>query len=165
MRLATLHDVRAIMSLIDQARVVLATHNSGQWQGKEPSLETIINDINHRHYWVIEEHGQIIAGAALLPLDEDYHTLKEGSWINQEPYRVIHRLVVDVNIHRQGVGQRLLKELERITLEHYVYNIKVDTHRKNIPMINLLKKSGYIRCGVVNLKGNLLREAFQKVMR
>jgi ribosomal protein S18 acetylase RimI-like enzyme len=164
-RLATMHDVLKIMSMIDQARVILASHQSGQWQGEEPSLATLLNDIKQSQYWVLELQDTVVAGASLASMDVDYQTLKEGTWLNHEPYRVIHRMVVDASIHRQGIGKMLLDNLENLTRQQNIYSIKIDTHARNIPMIGLLKKAGYVRCGIVILKGHLIREAFQKILR
>jgi GNAT superfamily N-acetyltransferase len=164
-RLATMNDVFHIMKMIDQSRTILASHESGQWQGKEPSQETIETDIKQSSYWVLEDNKGVIAGASLLPFDVDYQTMVEGTWLNTEPYRVIHRMVVDASYHRQGIGMTLLANLEHLTRQQGVYNIKVDTHMNNVPMIRLLNKACYVRCGVVILKGNFIREAFQKILR
>jgi GNAT superfamily N-acetyltransferase len=165
LRKALMEDANAIMKMIEQARLLLALHHSGQWQGKEPSMETILNDIKLQQYWVLEENLSICAGAALLPWDEDYQVLHEGQWLNEEPYRVLHRFVVASTKLRQGLGKQLIQQLEQVTMSQGVYNIKVDTHVRNVPMVRLLNQLGYIRCGVVILKGHLIREAFQKRLR
>ncbi|HNZ83431.1 MAG TPA: GNAT family N-acetyltransferase, partial [Sedimentibacter sp.] len=41
-------------------------------------------------------------------------------------------------------------------------NLKIDTHRDNIPMQNLLNKNGFIRCGIIYLENGDERIAYQK---
>ena len=54
-----MHDVLKIMSMIDQARVILASHQSGQWQGEEPSLATLVNDIKQSQLDAFPEMEQV----------------------------------------------------------------------------------------------------------
>ncbi len=42
-------------------------------------------------------------------------------------------------------------------------NIRIDTHKNNIPMQNLLRKNGYTRCGIIYLENGDERIAYQKV--
>ena len=50
-----------------------------------------------------------------------------------------------------------LKELK-------IKSLKVDTHRGNIGMQNLLKKIGYSYCGVITLESGDERLAFEKIL-
>jgi RimJ/RimL family protein N-acetyltransferase len=44
-------------------------------------------------------------------------------------------------------------------------NVRIDTHKDNVPMRNLLKKMGFTHCGVIRLldKDESPREAYMKV--
>jgi RimJ/RimL family protein N-acetyltransferase len=42
-------------------------------------------------------------------------------------------------------------------------NIRIDTHRNNIPMIKVLGKNGYVQCGIIYLENGDERIAFQKI--
>jgi hypothetical protein len=44
-------------------------------------------------------------------------------------------------------------------------NIRIDTHRDNVPMLSLLDKSGFERCGIIYLKNGDERIAFQKIKK
>ena len=79
----------------------------------------------------------------------------KGKWLDDEPYGVIHTMASGGA--RSGAGQFILDWcLDKKE------NIRLDTHKDNSPMRNLLAKNGYQYCGVVTLEGRGERLAFQK---
>jgi len=164
LRLATLNDLDDIMVFINEAKVFMASQNSGQWQDQHPRRETIKTDIENSHYYVIEIDGHAIAGMGLLPYDPDYETLLEGHWISQGPYMVIHRMAVSTRYHGRGLAALLLQQAELIAKQHRAISIRLDTHQRNTPMVGLLKKKGYIHIGAVLLHNFKRRVAFEKII-
>ncbi|MGP1523883.1 MAG: N-acetyltransferase, partial [Treponema sp.] len=78
-----------------------------------------------------------------------------GSWLNDEPYGLIHRLAVGVP--KCGIAAFCLQWCFAAFA-----NIRIDTHRDNTPMRNLLEKSGFIYCGTIFLADGSERLAYQK---
>ena len=157
-------DLSSLMRMIDAAKKIMKHHQSGQWQGTEPSVQTIINDVNKKQYYGLYIDEELVGGCALLEYEDDYHPLVSGAWLNNSPYKVIHRFVIDASKHRQGLGYFLLQEVEKIVQKEGIYNIRVDTHERNQPMHQLLIKAGYIPCGEALLKQAGLRVVYHKVI-
>jgi RimJ/RimL family protein N-acetyltransferase len=94
--------------------------------------------------------------------EPSYETIYDGKWLNNEPYAVLHRMAVSESYRNQGVAQFILNELEIMSLEKNLLNIRVDTHVENLPMRKLLTKNGYLYCGTIDLANGNKRIAFQK---
>lgn len=163
LNIATVKNITWIMQAIDLCRPILAGQQSDQWQGKEPSLKTIQNDVKHKQFYLLEDGNQVIGGAALLSKDEAYDHLISGSWINQDPYIVIHRFFLHPTFHGQKLGKVLLTCIEDLVWARGIQNIRLDTHERNIPMRGLLKSLKYVEVGRVNLPQAGERLVYHKV--
>ncbi|MDR2775994.1 MAG: GNAT family N-acetyltransferase, partial [Tannerella sp.] len=87
--------------------------------------------------------------------DTTYAVIHDGQWLNDEPYGVIHRLAGKKN--SRGIADACLQWcFERCN------NIRVDTHHDNIVMQNILRKHGFIRCGIIYVGNGTPRIAFQR---
>jgi GNAT superfamily N-acetyltransferase len=113
---------------------------------------------------VYQRGEDVCGGFALMSIDPDYPGIFDGRWLNERPYVVIHRFVVSPKVHRQGIGQKMLAWIEDYARKINIRDIRLDTHEKNVPMIGLLQKLGYRRCGKVLLQRTLLREAYHKAL-
>lgn len=82
--------------------------------------------------------------------------IEDGAWINEEPYGVVHRIASARTV--RGAATFCVNWAFRQT-----GNIRIDTHRDNIPMQNMLKKNGFRYCGTVYLENGEPRIAFQKI--
>lgn len=154
-----------IQQMYEKAKILLRFHQSGQWQNHEPSLNTIQKDIDQGQFYGLYQDDQLVGTCALLHEDSSYKTLLKGSWLNDDPYIVIHRFVIDESYHRLGYGLRFLSLIEKISLEKGIFNIRVDTHVRNKPMTNLLLKCRYIKCGEAYIEGAGARIVYHKDMR
>jgi len=153
-----------ILLQIDGCRQQMAAHQSGQWQGKEPSLATIEEDIFHQRYYVLFEDNQPCGGAALMNHEPGYDHLLEGQWLNQDPYMVIHRLFIAPLFQGRHLGKILLVQLELQVQEFHIHNIRVDTHALNQPMRGLLNRQHYQEVGKAWLPQAGERLVYHKVL-
>jgi RimJ/RimL family protein N-acetyltransferase len=154
-----------IYQMYEKAKILLSFHQSGQWQNHEPSLRTIQKDIELEQFFGLYQDDQLIGTCALLQEDSSYKTLLKGTWLNDEPYIVIHRFVIDETYHRLGYGSQFLSLIEKMSLEKGIFNIRVDTHVRNTPMTKLLLKHRYIECGEAYIEGAGERIVYHKEMR
>ncbi len=140
------------------AECMRRTGNAGQWVNGYPSRELILEDIKKGYSYVCTGEGDEILGTfSFMPSPEPtYHTIYKGSWLNEEPYGVIHRLA--------GSGKG--KGVAACCLDWcfgQCGNVRVDTHRDNQVMQHILRKHGYICCGIIHVRNGSERLAFQKV--
>ena len=150
-------DLPAIRQIYATARHFMAANgNPDQWGDAYPSEEIIQNDLVQGHLYVCEA-DQEIAGVFcyFVGIEPDYLEIYEGSWCNDASYGVVHRLASDGK--RKGIASHCLE---------YAFsqcdNLRIDTHRNNYPMQQLLSKNGFNRCCIVHCSHGGDRIAYQK---
>ncbi|MDY6301891.1 MAG: N-acetyltransferase [Bacteroidales bacterium] len=156
-RKAAMNDVPVIMRLIDEARVIMRScGNVNQWIDGYPSEETIQNDINNGHCYLLEEEdGQIVASFAFIPGPEPtYKEIFEGRWLDDEPYYVVHRLASTASSH--GVFNDVMDYCMGVA-----GNLRIDTHRDNVIMRHVIERYGFTYCGIIYLLSGDERLAYQ----
>lgn len=156
-RKADFADLPRMMEVYADAREYMRNHgNAAQWAGGYPSEEQIRQDIAAGESWLCVEDGQVLGVFCFfIHNDPTYDVIYEGSWLNDEPYGVIHRIAVAA--HRRGVASFCYEfALSRCQ------NLRIDTHRDNVPMQRSLEKNGFTRCGIIHLQNGDPRIAFHK---
>lgn len=157
-RPATTYDLSAIMDILDQARSIMReTGNHTQWTNGYPSTDVILGDIAAGYGFICESEGRPVGYFCLMVGDDpDPHYRNiEGQWLDDAPYGVIHRLA----------SARMVKGVARAAFSFAfsrIGNIRVDTHRDNLPMQRFLEKEGFAYCGTIYVSDGTPRDAFQK---
>ena len=156
-RRAKAADYDDVMDVYARARVFMAANgNPTQWGDSSPDAHVVMSDMEKNGYVVVEDN-QII-GAFYFEEDayEPVYDSIDGAWPDDAPYAVIHRCAVRNS--SKGIGQFILDWC----FGRYG-NIRIDTHRNNVPMKNLLNKNGFEYCGKVQYnKDDGERVAYQK---
>ena len=155
---ANLSQLPGIMEVYERARVFMAqTGNPDQWGMAYPPKEMIRQDILDGKCYV-NLRGETIAAVFYFAneIDPTYGYI-EGSWCNDEPYGVIHRIAVGES------GKGVAAECFRFAFDR-CENLRIDTHENNIPMQRCLAKHGFQRCGIIYLENGDPRIAYQKVI-
>ena len=157
-RPAVTEDLSALEALYANARVYMrAQGNRTQWGESYPlsaQMEDVAEDISLGRCFVCMD-GEEIVGAFMLTAGPDptYAYIEDGQWPDDEPYGVVHR--VTTGGARKGAGAFCL----RWCMEQYE-RIRIDTHADNRPMLALLDKLGFARCGVIYVEDGTPRTAF-----
>lgn len=157
-RHATMEDLPVILNLRDQAREIMRSYgNVNQWPEGYPAQEKFEKDIETGcSYIMADANGLIVGTFAFIPgPDITYKVIYDGQWLNDNPYHVIHRIASTPSSH--GILNAVLDFCEAQSPD-----IRIDTHKDNIVMINGLKKRGYQYCGIIHLLNGDERLAFQK---
>ena len=150
-------DIDAVMEIYATARQFMREcGNANQWGNNHPAREIIETDVENKTSYVVEENGEII-GAFFFKIGEDptYKKIYNGDWIRGGKYGVIHRIAV--KYHGRGIVGFVYNHCYNI-----IDNLRIDTHRDNIPMQRSLEKFGFKYCGVIYLENGDERIAFQK---
>ena len=159
-RMARLSDLGVIEEIYSKARSFMRkTGNTAQWAGGYPSRNLIISDIEKEQLYVVTDSEQILASFVYFyGVDKTYVKIYDGEWKNDLPYGVIHRIAVAENAHGRGVARFCFD---------FAYekcgNLKIDTHKDNVPMQKALMKAGFEYCGIIYLESGDERLAYQKV--
>lgn len=157
-RQSTIDDLKRLMHIYEYARALMAANgNANQWINGYPSEALIRQEIDNGHSWVCLDENGTIAGTFCLIEGEDpsYAYIEGGKWLNSLPYVTVHRLATSGE--KRGVADACFQWC----FERYA-NVRVDTHRDNTIMQNILKKYGFVYCGIIYVANGTPRLAFQR---
>jgi len=157
-------DLPRMLELYAGARAFMArTGNPNQWGPTNWPPESLLKrDIAAQNSYVCVEDGRIVGtffyrfGAQVEPT---YAVIEDGSWLDDSPYGVIHRLAGDGSV--PNIGAFCINwALERCG------HMRIDTHGDNKVMQNLLDRLGFTHCGTVYVvEDNNPRLAYEKLQR
>ncbi len=152
-----LKDLPLIEEVYARAREFMKlSGNPGQWGDKYPQREKLLHDIELGQAYICFEDDDILAVFTFCPgPDATYARIEGGSWLNDKPYHVIHRLASSGL--RRGAGAFCIDWC----FKQYG-NIRIDTHADNKPMLKLIDKKGFVYCGIIHTDDGTPRKAFQK---
>ena len=146
-----------ILEIYSSARRFMRENgNMEQWNGNYPSREILEQDIKREKLYLCVE-GEELLGVFYYAEEKDptYAEIFEGAWLNDRPYGVMHR--VAVSARGRGVASFCFSHcFEKCK------NLKIDTHKDNIPMQRALEHNGFERCGIIHLANGDPRIAYQR---
>ena len=151
-------EVPAIVDIYDNARLYMRENgNLTQWNNGYPNATVLYDDIEKKQLYVCEENGEILGVFCYFEgTDPTYTKIYDGKWLDENHVGVIHR--VAVALHRKGVASFCYDYCFNISK-----NVRIDTHRDNIPMQRSLIKNGFKYCGIIHLLNGDERLAYQKI--
>lgn len=154
-RLSTKEDLDSKLKLYEEARQFMRENgNGGQWGNDKPSVEQVIRDEEKGiSYVCVDPEGKsgvktpddiVACFVYYIGEDPNYDTIRDGTWPDDSAYSVVHRIATKRGTH--GVGTFCLNWAHK---QHAP--LRMDTHRNNRPMQNLLRKTGFEYCGIITL--------------
>lgn len=156
-RRANKNDLISIMPIYEAAKAMMRAHgNIDQWSDKYPDEETLLADIARGELYLACEDDEIYGVFMLSFSGEETYKEIQGTWLNDEPYAVIHRIA------SLGKGRNLLKDAIDFAFAS-TENIRIDTHEDNNIMRSLLNKLGFTYTGIIHLKSGDERRAYQLI--
>ena len=155
-RKAKIEDLSTIMKIYRIAQdFMIETGNPTQWGHSYPSEELIKEDISKQRCYLICENDEIHGVFALFfGAEPTYQYIEKGSWLNDDAYVTIHRIASDGKV--RGILKCAIRYCKRVS-----DNIKIDTHKSNIIMQNLIEKNDFQKCGIIYVKDGTPRIAYQ----
>ncbi len=156
-RKTTMADLEEVLDLYEEARQFMRENgNPNQWGTSHPSKEQVMADIEKGCSYVCQDEGRLVGVFYFAREREpDYDRIYEGNWQKEEPYGVMHRVA------SPGRKKGAASFCVQWCLEKSDGNLRIDTHRKNIPMQKMLEKNGFVYCGIIYLSNGEERLAYQ----
>lgn len=154
----------------DAKQKMRAAGNMHQWTGDYPSDAILLNDMRRGFSYIVEQEGRVVATFVLaLCIEPTYDKIYEGAWLDDVlPYGTIHRIASLQGVH--GVADFVIdwsaestRNYVRQTSGKEVSNLRVDTHRDNLPMQHIMQKHGFTYCGIIYLANGDERLAYQRL--
>lgn len=150
-------DIDSAVEIYSLAREFMrTTGNPNQWVGR-PDRDDVIKDIADGNGYVCVENDEVVGVFFFrIGVDKTYLKIENGEWLSDAPYAVIHRIAV--KYHGRGIADFIYNEVFKMW-----QNVRIDTHRDNIPMQKSLTKNGFRYCGIIHLENGEERLAYQKL--
>lgn len=151
------NDLEDILKVYETARhFMFKNGNPNQWGSSYPEEKIIQTDVDNEQLFSCVDATRLLGCFAFIEGDDPtYNEIVNGRWLDDNPYAVIHRMAVIE--YGKGIGSICIDWC----FSQY-RNIRVDTHKDNIPMQRLLSKKGFKYCGVIYNNWGDERLAFQR---
>lgn len=162
-RQAVMEDHARIMAIYAGARLFMAEHgNPNQWGPTNwPPSDLIVKDIEAGKSYVYENAVGTVSGVFFFDQGEDieptYREITDGAWKGDNRYGVVHRIASDGS--EKGIGAAcIMWAFEKSG------HLRIDTHPDNKVMQSLLKKLGFVQCGIIYVEeDDYPRYAYEKM--
>lgn len=159
LRKTDVHEIDRVMEILLDGKASLAALGIDQWQGEGyPARDIVEEDVREGVSYVIEDdHGHLAATCMIsFSGEEDYDEI-EGEWLTEgdsanPAYAVVHRVAVAADSVGKGAARLMLGNAQAIAHEGGAQSLRVDTHPGNVPMLSLLRSSGFTECGIIRIK-------------
>ena len=164
-RNSTEQDFDRMVEIYSFARRFMAEHgNPNQWGPTNwPPAELIHRDIRSGNSYVcVNDEGKVVGTFFFIhgkDIEPVYRIITDGTWLDDSPYGVIHRVAGDGS--EKGIGAFCINwAFEQCG------HLRMDTHGDNIVMQALLQKLGFVHCGTIYVEeDDYPRLAFEKTFR
>ena len=155
-RAAYKDDLSVIMTVLEAAKGIMrSSGNAGQWVNGYPSEDVILNDIEKGYGFVVEDTRIVGYFAFISSPEPTYSYIEGGSWLDDRPYHVVHRIGSYPEVH--GVFKAIMD---------WCFGqdpvIRIDTHKDNRIMQHCILQYGFTYCGIIYLQSGDQRLAYQK---
>lgn len=156
-KLAIIDDLQPILSIYEKAKIFMKENgNPNQWNKSYPTTELLITDIENKQLYIVTSNNTTHAVFAFIIGNDPTYEHIEGEWFSNSVYGTIHRIASDGEL--KGVFKMVLSFcFDKIN------HIRIDTHRDNIIMRNLISYNGFQYCGIIHLSNGDERLAFEKI--
>lgn len=163
-RKTRLDEVEQVLEIIQHGRHIQAmTGNKGQWPDHYPARQHIEADILKGESYVcvsdqaeadLINEGTLLATLCIQESPDPTYANIDGQWLNDNDYVTVHRIATNQKV--KGAASFAMQYV----VDKY-HNIRIDTHEKNKAMLAMIAKFNFIYCGIVEVRENEFRKAFQ----
>lgn len=155
-RKADFSDYDRILEIYKYAQdYMIKSGNPNQWGHFYPEAELVRKDIENEVCYVMYDDDEVHGVCALINgPDPTYQIIDDGTWLNDDPYIVIHRIAGDGKVH--GIFRCMM---DYCKLRYS--NVRIDTHRDNMVMQKQIEKNGFKKCGTIYAEDGSPRIAYQ----
>jgi len=153
-RKANESDIQIIYELSKKTKAYMLKSGLDQWIGDYPKYDSFYQDYLKSGLYVYVKEDIILASISIL--EENDPPYLEIKW-DKNHSLVIHRLLVDPDHQKHGIGMEMFNKAIDLTNSGYL-SLKVDTHPDNHKMQGLILKMGFQYKGYIESINRLAYE-------
>lgn len=162
-RLAAAADLDKLWPMVRRAVQKMNAEGSEQWSDDYPAREDYAEDIARGELWVAAGSNAEIYGVALIT-DAEETSYRDIPWQIPVPAMVIHRMAIDPDLQRSGVGAAFFRHAENLARTVGIHALHIDTYSKNAAMQGLILSRGFTKMGEIRLHSRpLVFPCFEKI--
>lgn len=150
-RVAIMADLSSIMAIIRKVIVEMHSYHNFQWDEKYPQEKDFIGDINNGDLFVSTRDEKIVGFICINRNEPTEYTAL--NWSRREEALVVHRMAVDPDSRKAGVGFELVAFADELAIKSKVRYLKTDTYSLNTNAQRLFQKLGYLFVGEMSFLG------------
>ncbi|MBA1336259.1 MAG: GCN5-related N-acetyltransferase [Firmicutes bacterium] len=144
--LAFLKDIKNIMGLIKNCIKDMESQGIYQWDEYYPTAEIFEEDIKSGSLYILEDKRNCLGVISIN--EKQSPEYKKLHWsVEDGKVLVIHRLAVNPECQKQGVGRQLMDFAEKYAAEKGYTSIRLDAYSGNPRALNLYERRGYQKVG------------------
>ena len=130
-------DVPAAQQLIEGARQWLRARSIDQWQDPIPD-STIVNDVQRGHFFVMRDHGEVIAIITVADDDSDTWGASTGDAF------YVHRLAIAQSYRGENLGSSLLQWAGERAAAAGKASVRLDCAADNSGLRHFYERQGFV---------------------
>lgn len=140
-------DIENIMELVNECIEDLESKEIYQWNDYYPTINHITESIQDKTLYLFKDNEDCLGMVSVT--DKQPTEYEKLNWTSKDNrITVITKLAVNPEYQKQGIGQILLNFAEDLATNNSS-SIRLDVFSKNQRAINLYKKNGYKRVGII----------------
>ncbi len=151
-----MEDLSSIISIFNQAKILLKIDNIPQWQNGHPNKIVFKKDIKNNLCYLLIVNKSIVGISTMLFTGEPtYRYIYGGNWTNKRAsYVTFHRIAISTKYRGQHLNSYLFSNLISLAYERGYRQFRIDTHKRNKRMQHIIKKFGFKYKGFIYLDPN-----------
>ncbi len=164
-RCATGAQLDEIADIYAGAQAYMEANGNPQWARGFPDRTDLRGGILGGIIYAVFCEGEMAAAFSVVNHEGNYDEI-EGKWLTSGNYLAVHRLAVAEKFRGSGAAKYIINvAAPELAAARGRGSIRMDTHEKNKPMLNLLREQGFTECGIVyTARDNTARVAFEKLL-
>lgn len=163
-------DLPRILEICNEAKASLAALGVDQWQSPYPGEQVFREDIARKECFVVL-HGPEVAAMFTLSVvpEPEYESIRDGKWSSGMDACVLHRAAVAKEYRGSGIAELVIRYAVQQSLFWGRRCLRTDTHRKNRPMLALLRKTGFRYRGNITISSepghDPERQCYERILK
>ena len=143
-RSANISDIESVLYITKSCALHMISNGIFQWNEHYPDRQSFVRDINNSELYVYYIEDMVVGCVSICSLMDDVYS--KVSWKTDGKNSIyIHRLAVDPDHQKQGIGGKLMDFAENKSKSDGIDSIRLDTFSKNTVNQNFYEARGYIK--------------------
>ena len=143
-RKGDISDINTILNITKSCAAHMVQNNIYQWNEHYPDRDSFVNDAKNKQLYVYTENEKLLACISLCNKMDYVYRSVHWKTINENNLYV-HRLAVDPNFQKKGLGRSLMDFAENYAKDNNYISVRLDTFSKNKRNLKFYESRGYHR--------------------